>query len=292
MGAFEGQGGGMEHVKTPASVTKPSATCKSPARASPGLHRRMGNPASESESSGSEGLPSPSGLEGLAEPKPVPCLAFVMGTFFSWSALGVAFFWVFSWPAGVASLLGTLCCSLFFSRLSHDVPAEHTMKTLPPALPPLGTVTALAFACTVLNSMLLLSTSAVFLVGKPDVVEKWLGIMGRTPVSAIMPNGCGVVARSSSPGHLASLCPVVEVIEKIVPLMLVLFPAVHGPLAGLAFWKMLRLRRLLQPYRLMGTAAEPMCQQQEVERMSPRTQRRTRSLSLDMCCVSSVRCIV
>merc|ERR1712137_850112 len=110
-----------------------------------------------------------------------------------------------------------------------------------------GTVTALAFACTVLNCMLLLSTSAVFLVGKPDLVDKWLAIMGRTPVSALMPNGCGADARLAA-GHLASLCPVVEVIEKIVPLMLVLFPAVHGPLAGLAFWKMLLLRKMLQPY--------------------------------------------
>eukprot|EP00227_Mantoniella_beaufortii_P020107 CAMPEP_0197575102 /NCGR_PEP_ID=MMETSP1326-20131121/612_1 /TAXON_ID=1155430 /ORGANISM="Genus nov. species nov., Strain RCC2288" /LENGTH=282 /DNA_ID=CAMNT_0043137809 /DNA_START=221 /DNA_END=1065 /DNA_ORIENTATION=+ len=196
-----------------------NALLRSPQRAlrSPGLHRR-GSGGGTSPDGECEWSPpvSPPAFPGEHN-KPVPNVAFVMGTFFSWSALGVVFFWLFSWPAGITSFMGTICCCLFFSRLSQDTrPAQvptiaqhkggagaggglntsgaHSINVTshpPPKLPPLGAVSVLALTCAFLNCVLLLSTSAVFLGGRPELVDKWLSVMGRTPVSSLFAGKCG-----------------------------------------------------------------------------------------------------
>jgi len=177
-------------------------------------------------------------------------------------------------------------------------------------MPPLAAVFALAFTCALLNCALLLSTSAVFFGGTQELVDKWLDVMGYTPVSSLLPLACGsgsdndstggdifwptggergsrvggVTASTLGGGSLAAesniregvarlllrgngggalamgssdpwgdpvgerFCPLVSMIQSIVPVMLVLFPAVHGPLAVLAAWKVMRLRQVLQSW--------------------------------------------
>jgi len=156
-----------------------------------------------------------------------------------------------------------------------------------------------------------------YIVGRPELVDTWLRVMGRTPVSALFPHTCRAAGSGGGGGgggvgggggggggsfpadvgdedlHLIigptptgdtgddvgggagmvrligegvsggvggsvggggggggvdgsgnggggggfiadNICPIVSLIESIVPVMLVLFPAVHGPLSGLA----------------------------------------------------------